>query len=280
MLTRLSVNQTGPNMKMLQISWNFRLLADDSRIMKTCCLAFCWLLVTSNAWSQQVPDFELQTTELMVEGWHGFTDFEFLINLLFTLTLAAALGAIIAYHPRYTRSADTLEELEAPKVFIMYSVIGSLIGIMVVKYGLVIGFVLFGIGGLIRFRTVLRSAHLTGHVIFVTLIGLSSGLELPHVAVLATAFGFVLIYVLHAQITYRIDVRALSSNVVGDAAVAYRRVLEQQGCRILSEKKNPAKERVSLIFRASPDITRRQLEDQFESQIDDSLKGSLDWEID
>ena len=248
--------------------------------MKTCWLAFCSLLVASTAWSQQVPDFEVQTTELMVEGWNGFTDFEFLINSLLTLTLAAVLGAIIAYHPRYTRSADTLEELEAPKVFIMYSVIGSLIGIMVVKYGLVIGFVLFGIGGLIRFRTVLRSAHLTGHVIFVTLIGLSSGLELPHVAVLATAFGFALIYVLHARITYRIDVRALSSNVVGDASVAYREALEQQGCRILSEKKNPAKERVSLIFRASPDVTRRQLEDHFESQIDESLKGSLDWEID
>ena len=248
--------------------------------MKTCWLAYCSLLVTSRAWSQQVPDFEVQTTELMVEGWNGFTDVEFLINLLFTLTLAAVLGAIIAYHPRYTRSADTLEELEAPKVFIMYSVIGALIGIMVVKYGLVIGFVLFGIGGLIRFRTVLRSAHLTGHVIFVTLIGLSSGLALPHVAVLATAFGFALIYVLHARITYRIDVRALPSNVVGHAAVAYREVLEQQGCRILSEKKNPAKERVSLIFRASPDVTRRQLEDHLESQIDESLKGSLDWEID
>ena len=267
-------------MKTLQRFRIIRSLGEYHRIMKICWFAFLSVLVTSRAWSQQVPDFEVLTTELVVEGWSGFTDFEFLINLLLTLTLAAVLGAIIAYHPRYTRSADTLEELEAPKVFIMYAVIGSLIGIMVVKYGLVIGFVLFGIGGLIRFRTVLRSAHLTGHVIFVTLIGLLSGLELPHVAVLATVFGFVLIYVLHARITYRIDVRALSSKVVGDAAVAYREVLEKQGCRVMSEKKNPAKGRVSLIFRALPDVRRRQLEELFDSQIDDSLKGSLDWEID
>ncbi len=248
--------------------------------MRICRLALCSALIPSRSWSQQVPDFDVQTTQLIVEGWSGFTDFGFLVNLLLTLTLAAILGAVIAYHPRYVRSADTLEELEAPKVYIMYAVIGALIGIMVVKYGLVVGFVLFGIGGLIRFRTVLRSAHLTGHVIFVTLIGLSAGLALPHVAVLATAFGFLLIYVLHARVTYRIDVRALPGDVVADAAVAYRGVLEQQGCQVLSEKKNPAKERVSLIFRASPDVSRRQLEEAFDAQIDASLKGSLDWEID
>ena len=227
-----------------------------------------------------MADFDVQTSELIVDGWAGFSDITFLTNAFLSLTLAAVLGAIIAYHPRYTQTADTLQELEAPKVFIMYAVIGALIGIMVVRYGLVIGFVLFGIGGLIRFRTVLRSAHLTGHVIFVTLIGLSAGLELPHVAVLATAFGFVLVYILHINITFRIEIRALPRELVAKAATAYRDVLVQQGCRIMSEKKNPAKERVSFIFRASPKITRRQIEDAFESQIDDSIKGSLDWEID
>lgn len=246
------------------------------KIWFVCSLLLSW----SKAWSQQMPDFEVQTTELMVEGWTGFTDYEFLINSFLTLALAGLLGAIIAYHPRFSRSADTLEELEAPKVFILYAVIGALIGIMVVKYGLVIGFVLFGIGGLIRFRTVLRSAHLTGNVIFVTLIGLSCGLELPHVAVLATAFGFVLIYILHARVTYRIDVRALPREVIADAALAYRAVLEQQGCRIINEKKNPPKERVTFIFRASPDISRSQLGEILDTQIDSSLKGSLDWEID
>ena len=113
-----------------------------------------------------------------------------------------------------------------PKVYIMYAVIGSIIGILVVKYGLVVGFVLFGIGGLIRFQTILQSASVTGQVIFVTLIGLACGLDLPHVAVLATAYSFVLIYFLEARTTYRIDVRALPKERVAEAAAAYRTVLE------------------------------------------------------
>ena len=248
--------------------------------MRILWLAFSLVLVASTAWSQQGVDFLTQEPESLGEGWRGFADLGFLANTLLTLTLAAILGAMIAYHPKHVQTADTLEEIEAPKVFIMYAVIGALIGILVVKYGLVVGFVLFGIGGLIRFRTVLRSASLTGHVIFVTLIGLSCGLDLPHVAVLATVFGFVLIYVLNARITYRINVRALAPERIADAAAAYRGVLEQQGCRIMSEKKNPEKEKVTFIFRNARDVTRRQLEDILDTTIDASLKGFLDWEVD
>jgi len=257
-----------------------RVLGDDHCLMKIKWFTFLMVLAAPSAWSQQVPDFAVLDSQLMVEGWHGFTDVEFLINAFLALTLAAILGAIIAYHPRYTRSADTFAEIEAPKVYIMYAVIGALIGIMVVKYGLVIGFVLFGIGGLIRFRTVLRSAHLTGHVIFVTLIGLSSGLELPHVAVLATAFGFFLIYLLDARTIYRINIRPIPREHVVAAAAAYGEVLRKQGCQILSEKKNPLKESVSFIFRTSSKVTRIHLEDVLESEIEARFKGSIDWEID
>jgi hypothetical protein len=116
-------------------------------------------------------------------GWPGFTELGFLIGAFLHLLLAAVLGTVIGYHPRRIRTADTLEEIEAPKVSIVCAVIGSLIGILVVRYGLVVGFVLFGIGGLIRFRSMMGSPRLTGQVIFVTLIGLTCGLDLPHVAV-------------------------------------------------------------------------------------------------
>jgi len=248
--------------------------------MKFLWLALSLALVASTAWSQQTPDFLMQEGGSLGEGWRGFADLSFLVNALLTLTLAAILGATIAYHPKHAQAADTLEEIEAPKVYITYAVIGALIGIMVVKYGLVVGFVLFGIGGLIRFRTVLSSASLTGPVIFVTLIGLSCGLDLPHVAVLATAFGFVLIYILNARTTYRINVRALPPERIVDAAAAYRGALEQQGSSIMNEKKNPERARVTFIIRSARGVTRRQLEDHLEATIDPSLKGSLDWEVD
>lgn len=90
------------------------------------------LVVATQALSQQVPGILLQEAESLGEGWQGFTDFRFLASTTLTLTVAAILGAVIAYHPRLVQTADTLEEIEAPKVYIIYAVIGALIGIMVV----------------------------------------------------------------------------------------------------------------------------------------------------
>ena len=235
---------------------------------------------TSNAWPQQIPDDLTQNSIPVGEGWRGFLEFAFLGNTLLTLILAAVLGAIIAYHPKHVAAADTLQELEAPKVYILYAVIGAIIGILVVKYGLVVGFVLFGIGGLIRFRTVLRSASLTGRVIFVTLIGLTCGLDLPHVAVLATAFAFVLVYILETRVTYRVDVYAVDREHVSDSAAAYRALLGQHGCHILSERKNPIKQRITFLISGPSGVRRDELEELIETGMQGPPKGAVDWQTD
>lgn len=237
------------------------------------------VVLASAAWTQ-VPDALTSTPAPQGEGWSGFSNREFLLTAFLNLMLAGVLGGIIGYHPRRMRTADTLEEIEAPKVSIVYAVIGSLIGILVVQYGLVMGFVLFGIGGLIRFRTVMGSAQLTGQIIFVTLIGLTCGLHLPHVAVLAALFDFVLTFLLEARITYRVDVRGLSPEHFSEASEAYRRVLAGRRFRLLSETPRPDKGRISFIFRTAGRDTRHRIEDLMNESVPESLRGSLDWEVD
>jgi len=228
----------------------------------------------------QIPGITNATPMTEGVGWQGFSDWDFLLHAFLKLILAAVLGAVIAYHPLRLRTADTLEEIEAPKVSIVYAVMGSLIGILVVKYDYVIGLVLFGIGGLIRFRTVMRSAQLTGQVIFATLIGLTCGVNLPHVAVLATAFDFILTFILEARVTYRLDVLGLPLDRYGEAAAAYRAVLAGREFRVLSETKRPEKGRLCFIFRSGGRDICEHIENLVEEQVDPSLRGSLDWEVD
>ena len=238
------------------------------------------VLVAAPALGQNFDDAVLATPLPRGEGLAGFTDTDFILKTLFNLTLAAVLGALIGFHPRSIQTADTLQEMESPKVDIMYAVIGALIDIMVVKYGLVIGFVLFGIGGLIRFRTVMRSANMTGQVILVTLVGLSCGLDLPHVAVLATVFGWVLMYILEWKITYSIDVRALPDDRLMESVLAYRKVLESNGCRIIGEKKRPGSGRVIFIFRPDNNHSPEKIQELLENGIEPELRGLVDWKID
>ena len=44
------------------------------------------------------------------------------------------LLVVIAYHPASRRKAASFEELEQPKTFIMYAMVGAVIGVMVSIY--------------------------------------------------------------------------------------------------------------------------------------------------
>jgi hypothetical protein len=92
-------------------------------------------------------------------------------------------------------------------------------------------------------------------------------------------FGFLLIYLLDSRFTFRIDVRALSPESVIGAAAAYREVLVQEDCRIISVRKNPERGRVTFIIRSSQADICKRLEDTWESKIHESYRGSVDWEI-
>lgn len=243
-------------------------------------LIFCGCLLSlPTARSQQFSDILAQETKAVGEGWQGFSDLGFLAGALGMLLLAAVLATAISFHPNYRTAVKESDDIATPSVFATYAVIGAMVGIIVGKYGFLAGFVLFGIGGLIRFRTIMRSAHLTGQLIYVTLVGLCCGLNLPHVAVLATVFAFVLLSIFDTRIVYRMDVRGLSDERFDAATQAYREVLEQNGCQIMKEKKKPGKRRAMYIFRRPHRLTQDQLEKLFESNIDKALQGTVDWEI-
>ena len=145
-------------------------------------------------------------------GWSGFADIGFLVHAFVVLILATGLSAVLAYHPRTVQRVDSIGEAEAPKVYLTYGLVGAVIGLTVVQYGLVVGFVVFGIGGLLRFRTTLDSVADTGRLILVALVGLSCGMDLPHLAVLATVFAFGLIFVLEHHMTYQLVVKNLRAD--------------------------------------------------------------------
>lgn len=212
-------------------------------------------------------------------GWRGFLDWRVMLESLGSLLLATALGALIAFHPMTRGTVDTLEEAELPKIYIMYAVVGAVIGLTVLEFGTVVGFVVFGLGGLMRFRTDTASARDTGRLILVTLLGLISGLNLPHFAVLAAAFAFALIAAFDAHPICRIVVKELPEQGVSQAAEAYRTTLAQAGCRIVSERKSFSKRRVEFVFRVPRGIANDRLHADLALLIPAELKGEVDWEV-
>ena len=210
------------------------------------------------------------------EGWEAFTKTYFLIEIVVALVLAAALSASIAYHPKTTSKAAELEEFDQPKILIMYGFVGCVVA-EIVRANNDMAFVIFGIGGLLRFRTDIGTARATGRAIFVTCIGLCCGLKIYVVAIIATVFGWVLVYYLESRITHRVVVKGLDTELLVESAQAYEEVLVENGFVIMSQKKNFIKGQAAFVFRAPGRLNREQLEELFKD-IPPKLQGATDWE--
>lgn len=217
--------------------------------------------------------------ELPSVGWAGFLDWSYMLQSLGALVLATALGALIAYHPTTARSVDTREEAELPKVYIMYALVGAVIGEIVLKYGMVVGFVIFGLGGLMRFRTDVASTRDTGRLIIVTLIGLIAGLNLPHFAVMSALFAWLIIYVFDGHPVCVLEVHEVPKGRVKDAAAAYRLVLAELGCKLIKENKSFSKHRLEYVFRAPRNSTQASLHEALCERVPHDVRGEIDWEI-
>jgi hypothetical protein len=222
--------------------------------------------------------FDGSQTPSAVLGWSGFLDARFVLDSLGILLLAVLLGALIGYHPSTRRTIDKLHEADMPHVYVMYAVIGAVIGVAVREFGTVVGVVVFGIGGLIRFRSSTDSTRDTVRLIIVTLAGLIAGLGLIHFAVIITLFAFALIYIFDSSPPFRIRVDGLAKARTADCAAAYRSVLKKHGCSIISEHRSAEKERIEFVFRLPRRSTRERLDIELRA-IAAELRGDVDWEV-
>ncbi|MGB5636102.1 MAG: MgtC/SapB family protein [Waterburya sp.] len=115
--------------------------------------------------------------------------------------------------------------------------IGSLVGYTVGDYGSELGFIFFGLGGLMRFRTNMGTSVQTGRLILVALIGLCCGLKMIYIAVLSTIVSWILIYFLERKTIYKIEIQGINLEQFLESIEFYRHILQQKKCKIMIEKK-------------------------------------------
>jgi hypothetical protein len=211
------------------------------------------------------------------EGWENFGNIAYIVDVSLMLLLSIILAAVIAYHPSTRRKASNITEFEQPKTFLMYAMVGALIAQLVQTYP-PMALVIFGIGGLLRFRTVVGEAKDTGRVILVTVVGLCCGLKIFVGAVLATLIGWVLIWYLESQNAGRVAVKGLKDVDILAAAETYRGILGEAGCAVIRERKNLTKGRVTFIVKTPPELDAEALEEAFE-KVPEEQRGVVDWEI-
>lgn len=181
-------------------------------------------------------------------GWAALGDPGRWLRYGVILLLASCSGAVLAYHPVYRRGPLYVADIEQRKTMMVYATVGALIAVICATNASM-AFVIFGIGGLMRFRTDLGASKHTGNTIIATLVGLCWGLGLQLVAVFATAYFWCLIYWLERDRLYELTIGGVQVAAMGDSAAAYRQLLELGGAHITAHSKSFKRGEMTFVFR-------------------------------
>jgi hypothetical protein len=191
---------------------------------------------------------------------------EFILRLFLSLSLAVGCAYAIAWHPRRTSLADPLADLEERKALILLGVVGAVVAELS-GTSQTLAFVIFGIGALLRFRTVLDNPKLTGKAIMVVVVGLACGMGSWAMAVFVTAFAWVLVYWLDSHSSCRVRIRLDDGEDPKPVFGTVQSLLVSHKCRLQSSALYEDKGQMVFLLYIPSGVDPRQLEAEVRSSL-------------
>ena len=191
---------------------------------------------------------------------------EFILRLFLSLSLAVGCAYAIAWHPRRASLADPLADLEERKALILLGVVGAVVAELS-GTSQTLAFVIFGIGALLRFRTVLDNPKLTGKAIMVVVVGLACGMGSWAMAVFVTIFGWVLVYWLDSHSSCRVRIRLDDQEDPKPIFGMVQSLLVSHKCRLQSSALYEDKGQMVFLLYIPTGVDPRQLEAEVRSRL-------------
>lgn len=183
---------------------------------------------------------------------------EYILRLFLNLALAVACAWVVAWHPRSSRLAS-LSDLEERKTLVLLGMVGAIVAELS-AVSQTLAFVIFGIGALLRFRTVLDNPKLTGKAITVVIIGLACGMGSWVMAVFVTVFSWILIFWLESRIACRLRVRLAEEVDVEQMFGTVQSLLVSRGCRLQTSALYKGKRQLEFFLNIPAELDLRKLE--------------------
>ncbi len=191
---------------------------------------------------------------------------EFILRLFLSLSLAVGCAYAIAWHPRRASLADPLADLEERKALILLGVVGAVVAELS-GTSQTLAFVIFGIGALLRFRTVLDNPKLTGKAIMVVVVGLACGMGSWAMAVFVTIFGWLLVYWLDSHSSCRVRIRLDDQEDPKPVFGMVQSLLVSHKCRLQSSALYEDKGQMVFLLYIPTGVDPRQLEAEVRSRL-------------
>ena len=190
----------------------------------------------------------------------------FMLRLFLSLLLAVGCAAMIAWDPRASKRLKPFCDLEERKTLIILCVVGAIVAELS-GTSPTLAFVIFGIGALLRFRTVLDNPKVTGKAILVVVIGLACGMGSWTMAVFVTLFSWVLIFWLDSRMTGNVTIRLSGTKDVRPLQDTVEALLISHHCRPQCCTLSKGKKRMEFVFHMPARLDREKLEAELSAKL-------------
>jgi hypothetical protein len=190
----------------------------------------------------------------------------FILRLFLSLTLAVGCAFAIAWHPRRASLRDPLRDFEERKALILLGVVGAVVAELS-GTSQTLAFVIFGIGALLRFRTLLDNPKLTGKAIMVVVVGLACGMGSWAMAVFVTAFSWLLMFWLDSHSSCEVRIRLDETEDPKPVFDAVQSLLISHKCRLQSSSLYEDKGRMVFLLYLPNGVDPTRLEHEVRSKL-------------
>lgn len=181
-------------------------------------------------------------------GWSQIADTGELLDFFLSVFETLIFCAAFAFHPRGKAFRQDAQGWSVQVSMFLFGLIGMFVGFLVIHHGYLIGFVIFGLGSLFRFRMASNSLVDGAILIIVTLVGLAVGLNLPVMALVATLAGWATLWFVTVQKTTVVELKFDSDEALRSALVPFQEAFAAKGFRVVSTRKSDFKSVVEFVL--------------------------------
>ena len=210
--------------------------------------------------------------EAVTESFSQFLHWQLMLRILLGFSLAVGCAWFIAWHPRRSTRSDVSADLEETKTLIMLGMVGAAVA-EVSKLNQNMAFVIFGIGALVRFRTVMDNPKVTGKAIMVVVIGLSCGMNQWAMAAFVTALTWGLVFWLDSHVSARFKIKVTGKQELRPIFSDVKDFLRLHRCRVKAANLYETKRSMLFIAHVPSDL------DPFELELNLRAKVGADCDI-
>src|SRR3954452_17536426 len=202
----------------------------------------------------------------------------FILRLFLSLSLAVGCAFAIAWHPRRASIRNPLSDFEERKALILLGVVGAVVAELS-GTSQTLAFVIFGIGALLRFRTVLDNPKLTGKAIMVVVVGLACGMGSWAMAVFVTAFSWLLMFWLDSHSSCRVRIRLDDTEDPKPVFEAVQSLLVSHNCKVQSSSLFEDNGRMVFLLYLPNGVDPTRLEHEVRAKLHKNHVSRIDVDV-